>query len=80
MNINNIVPDHFTNEQKYLDAAENILDELTSPPNLATDTSYQSILTRGSHSYDAHEEVGTIFGDFYLVEAMLRYIQLKSSK
>ena len=63
----------FTQDEKYLDAAKNMLDDLTSPPYLATDTSYESILTGGSWRYDAHEEVGAIFGDFYLVEAMLRY-------
>ena len=69
----------FTREEKYLDAAENMLKDLTSPPYLATGTPYQSILTRGSWEYDQHEEVGAIFGDFYLVEAILRYKQLKQS-
>ena len=67
----------FTDDPKYLDAAENILGDLTSPPYLATGTSFESILTRGSWAYDKHEEVGAIFGDFYLVEAILRYKQLK---
>lgn len=67
-----------TQDEKYLDAAENMLIDLTSPPYLATDTPYESILTRGSWRYDAHEEVGAIFGDFYLVEAILRYKQLKN--
>ena len=65
-----------TREQKYLDAAESMLGDLTSPPYLATDTDYEAILTRGSHSYDRGQEVGTLFGDFFLVEAMLRYRQL----
>lgn len=66
----------FTQNPKYLEAAEAMLRDLTSPPYLAMDTPYKSILTRGSWAYDRHEEVGTIFGDFYLVEAMLRYKQL----
>ena len=70
----------FTQNERYLDAAESMLDELTSPPYLATNTSYESILTAGSHSYGAHEEVGTVFGDFYLVEAILRYKRLKNSE
>ncbi len=65
-----------TGKAKYLDAAENMLNDLTSPPYLATGTEYKSILTRGSWEYDQHEEVGAIFGDFYLVEAILRYKQL----
>ena len=67
----------FTKKQKYLDAAEEILTDLTASPYLAINTEYDSILTRGSHSYDRGQEVGTIFGDFYLVEAMLRYLKLK---
>ena len=67
----------FTKDEKYLEAAENMLDDLTSPPYLATNTPYESILTRGSWRYDAHEEVGAIFGDFYLVEAILRYKELQ---
>ena len=66
-----------TNEKKYLDAAEAMLNDLTAPPYLAVGTQYESILTRGSWAYDKHEEVGTIFGDFYLIEAILRYKQLE---
>ena len=65
-----------TENDAYLKTAETILDDLTSKPYLATDVPYEAILTRGSHSYDRGEEVGTVFGDFYLVEAMLRYKQL----
>ena len=67
----------YTGDRKYLDAAEAMLNDLTSEPYLATGTPYQSILTRGSWEYDQHEEVGAIFGDFYLVEAMLRYRKLQ---
>ena len=66
-----------TGKKKYLDAAEAMLNDLTSTPYLAEGTPYQSILTRGSWEYDTHEEVGAIFGDFYLVEAILRYKRLK---
>jgi len=69
----------FTNDEKYLEAAEAMLNDLTSPPYLATGTSFESILTRGSWEYDRHEEVGAIFGDFYLVEAMLRYKKLQAA-
>ena len=67
----------FTKKLKYLDAAEEMLTDLTGSPYLASDIEYEAILTRGSHSYDRGEEVGTIFGDFYLVEAMLRYKKLE---
>lgn len=69
----------FTIHEKYLDAAEAMLNDLTSPPYLATGNTYESILTRGSWEYDQHEEVGAIFGDFYLVEAILRYKQLMAN-
>lgn len=67
-----------TGQKKYLEAAEWMLNELTSEPYLATNTAYESILTRGSHSYHQHYEAGTLFGDFFFVEAMLRYLQLKN--
>lgn len=69
---------HFTQDEKYIEAAEAILSDLTSPPYLSKGTDYESILTKGSSHYDAHEEAGTIFGDFYFIEAMLRYKALKS--
>ena len=65
-----------TGKRKYLDAAEAMLDNLTSPPYLATDVPYDAVLTRGSWGH-GREEVGTIFGDFYLIEAILRYKELK---
>lgn len=70
----------FTGNEKYLDAATNMLDDLTSRPYLAMGTSYESVLTRGSWEYDTHEEVGTIFGDFYLVEAILRYKEMEKAR
>jgi unsaturated chondroitin disaccharide hydrolase len=69
-----------TGDQKYLNVAENMLNDLTSPPYLASDMTYEAILTRGSWGYDDPEEVGTIFGDFYLVEAMLRYKEMKAAE
>lgn len=56
-----------------------MLDDLTSLPYLLTGSSYESALTRGSCEYDVCEEIGAIFGDFYLVEAMLRNKQLNAS-
>lgn len=66
-----------TDEKKYLKTAKNILNDLTSNTYLTASQDYEAILTRGSHSYDRGEEVGTIFGDFYLIEAISRYRQLK---
>ncbi|NDV61646.1 hypothetical protein G0Q06_04205 [Puniceicoccales bacterium CK1056] len=67
----------FTQDEKFLTAAENILGDLTSPPYLASASpGFESILTKGSEKYDNKAEEGTIFGDFYFVEAMLRYLAL----
>ena len=65
-----------TGDKKYLNAAEEMLGDLTSPPYLAEDTEYESILTRASYMFDDQKEIGAIFGDFYFVEAMLRYKKL----
>jgi hypothetical protein len=70
----------FTKDEKYLNAAENMLNDLTLPPHLAEGSAYESILTRGSFRFDAREEFGAIFGDFYLVEAMLRYKDRKQGE
>jgi unsaturated chondroitin disaccharide hydrolase len=65
-----------TKKEKYKLAAEQILNDLTSPAYLAQGTAYQSILLKGSLEFDRKEEIGSIFGDFYFVEAMLRYRNL----
>jgi hypothetical protein len=57
-----------------------MLNDLTSLPYLAEGSAYEPILTRGSFRFDAHEEFGAIFGDLYLVEAMLRYKDLKQGE
>ena len=61
-----------TGTQKYLDAARNILLSLGSPDYLAEGTAYQPILRKGSGKW-GDPEVGTSFGDFYYIEAMLRH-------
>lgn len=68
-----------TGEVKYLEAAQNILNDLTTRPYLADGTSFESILTRGSERYSDEEDLGSIFGDHYFVEAMLRYEKLRAS-
>jgi unsaturated chondroitin disaccharide hydrolase len=118
-----------TSDKKYLDAAEGMLNDLTSRPYLAEGSDFESILTRGSQAYDRGprarrwgtppdslrtppndrrtgpndrgarpndpdrrrrnrgpraygpgQELGTMFGDFYFVEALLRYKQLKKGE
>jgi len=63
-----------TRKQTYLSAAHDILASLSSSAYLAEGTKYWSILMHGTRnkpggSYDT----GLIFGDYYMLEAMLRY-------
>jgi len=63
---------NMTDDEKYLNAARNILLSLGSPTYLAQGTNYQPILLRASSKW-GDPEVGAIFADFYYVEAMMRY-------
>lgn len=61
-----------TKEQQYLNDAQAMLESLASPNYLALDPNYQSILLKGSEKWD-EPEVGTIFGDYFFVEALYRW-------
>ncbi|MDP0501990.1 MAG: glycoside hydrolase family 88 protein [Verrucomicrobiota bacterium JB022] len=61
-----------TGEAKYRTAAENILNTLTQPPYLTKGTSYESAMALGSEKW-GEGEVGTMTGDYYLIEALWRY-------
>ena len=63
---------NMTEDEKYLNAARNILLSLGSPTFLAQGTDYQPILLKASSKW-GDPEVGSIFADFYYVEAMMRY-------
>jgi len=63
---------NMTDDEKYLNAARNILLSLGSPTYLAQGTNYQPILLKASSKW-GDPEVGAIFADFYYVEAMMRY-------
>ena len=63
---------HLTSDEKYLTIAENILVSLSSDKFLSRDTSYDSILLKGSEKW-GKPEVGTIFGDYYFIEALYRW-------
>lgn len=61
-----------TSEAKYLTAARNIMESLSSSTYLAQGTSYQPILRKASSKW-GDPEVGASFADYYYVEAMLRH-------
>lgn len=61
-----------TKDDKYLKDAESMLISLSTPAYLATDANYQSILLKGSEKWD-EPEVGSIFGDYFFVEALYRW-------
>lgn len=61
-----------TGETAFLNDAEAILESLSSPRYTSMGTRYESILRKASATWD-RPEVGAIFADFYLLEAMRRW-------
>jgi unsaturated chondroitin disaccharide hydrolase len=63
-----------TRKQTYLSAARDILASLSSPAYLAEGTKLWSILMHGTRNKPAGSyDTGLIFGDYYMLEAMVRY-------
>jgi hypothetical protein len=61
-------------KQTYLDAARAILGSLSSPAYLAEGTPVWSILLHGTQNKpDGKYDRGLIYGDYYFLEALLRY-------
>ena len=63
-----------TQQEKYLNDAQQMLASLSTPKYLAMDNNYQSILLKGSEKW-GEPEVGTIFGDYFFIEALYRWQQ-----
>ncbi|MBJ6765775.1 glycoside hydrolase family 88 protein [Myxococcaceae bacterium JPH2] len=63
--------------QRYGDAALRILDALSAAPYLASGTSKASVLQHAVGNLPAGKEidVGLIYGDYYFVEALQRFLQ-----
>jgi hypothetical protein len=60
--------------QKYLSAAQGILSSLTSRAYLSEGTNSSAVLQHGTyHKLENSYDTGLIFGDYYFIEAMLRY-------
>ncbi len=64
--------DRYVDNTKYKSAALNILSSLTGSDYLAEGTNHSSILHRGCERYGDVEK-GLIYGDYYFLEAMLRW-------
>jgi unsaturated chondroitin disaccharide hydrolase len=64
---------------KYLDAAKKILRSLCSPPYLAEGTNSHALLNHavGSKPANSEVDVSIIYADYYFIEAMLRYRELR---
>jgi hypothetical protein len=66
-------------KNKYREAAEKMLSSLCSAPYLAEGTSSPAILNHsvGSKPANAEVDVSVIYADYYFLEAMLRYLQIR---
>lgn len=63
-------------KKKYLEAAVNMLEALTSQKYYAEGTSSPGILLQGMGG-DNEQDTALIYGDYYFIEALLRYKNLK---
>lgn len=68
-----------TKDEKYLNDAQAMLVSLSTPEFLAMDPAYQAILLKSSEKW-GEPEVGSIFGDYFFVEALYRWKQWAPKK
>lgn len=66
------------NRDRYFEAAASILDSLMSPTYLSNGSNSQGLLLHGTGSVRLNTEVDVtvIWGDYYFVEALMRYQQV----
>lgn len=64
---------------RYRGAAERILASLSSPAYLARGTGQPAVLLHsvGNHPKEQEIDVGLVYADYYYVEALLRYLELR---
>jgi unsaturated chondroitin disaccharide hydrolase len=73
MELARIDPDP-SQRQGHLAAAKRILSALSSRPWLAEDTTARSVLLHGTYNLaPGNADVGTVWGDYYFAQALLRY-------
>ena len=66
-----------TRGQPYRAAAANLLDSLASPTYLSSTSANAGLLLHGSRNYPGDNRT-YMFGDYYFLEALLRYSRLPS--
>jgi unsaturated chondroitin disaccharide hydrolase len=64
--------------QRYRAGAANILDSLASPTYLTSTSANAGLLLHGARNYPGENRT-YMFGDYYFVEALLRYSRLAAS-
>jgi unsaturated chondroitin disaccharide hydrolase len=65
------------NKERYLTAAEKILVSLSSPKYFSQSKNSTSLLLHGTYNKNIGDfDTGTIWGDYYFLEALLKYQQL----
>jgi len=65
-------------KNRYTEAAENILLSLSSKKYLSAKKEEKSILLHGTYNKNVGDfDTGTIWGDYYFLEAMLKYIAIR---
>ncbi|MBT9188763.1 glycoside hydrolase family 88 protein [Zobellia russellii] len=68
-------------EQKYIAAAESLLEKLSSDAYLSGDTNQALLLhSTGHHPNNSEIDVPIVYADYYYMEGLLRLKMLKSSK
>ncbi|SIS48215.1 unsaturated chondroitin disaccharide hydrolase [Zobellia uliginosa] len=68
-------------KQKYLDAAEGLLEKLSSDTYLSRDANQALLLhSTGHHPNNSEIDMPIVYADYYYMEALLRLKRLKSSK
>ena len=66
-------------QQKYFTAAKQILASLTSPTYFSAGSDHAGLLLHGARSYPG-DNVSLVFGDYYLLEATIRYSKIIASQ
>lgn len=69
----------FTENDYYFESAYNILSSLSSPQYFSTGTEISSLL-KFSTRHRGEGNIGTIYADYYFIEAVVRYLEITGFK
>ncbi|MGJ8738669.1 glycoside hydrolase family 88 protein [Zobellia laminariae] len=68
-------------KQKYIDAAKDLLEKLSSEPYYSGDTNQSLLLhSTGHHPNNSEIDMPIVYADYYYMEALLRLKKLEASK